>query len=63
MGLGLSDLSSVSFSIWAVYFTVLSVKNDSRFFFLLFPFAMFAFLTRYNLGLLIFPILLYHFDE
>ncbi len=63
LGLGLSDLASVSFSIWAIYFTVLAVKKDSRFFFLVFPFAMFAFLTRYNLGLLIFPILLFIFDE
>ena len=56
---GFSDLASVSFSIWALYFTVLAIKNDSRFFYLSFPFFMFAFLTRYNTALLIFPILLY----
>ena len=59
LGFGFSDLSSVSFSIWAIYFLVLAVKNDSKFFFLMFPFALFAFLARYNNALLIFPILLY----
>ena len=59
LGFGFSDLSSVSFSIWAVYFMILAIRNDSKFFYLAFPFAMFAFLTRYNSGLLIFPIFLY----
>ena len=59
LGVGFSDLASVSFTIWALYFMVLGVKKDSRFFYLSFPFAMFAFLTRYNNALLIFPILLY----
>ena len=59
LGLGLSDLASVSISIWALYFLVLSIKRDSRFFYLAFPFAMLAFLTRYNNALLIFPILVY----
>jgi 4-amino-4-deoxy-L-arabinose transferase-like glycosyltransferase len=59
LGLGLSDLASVSISIWAVYLMVLAVKKDSRFFYLAFPFTVLAFLTRYNNALLIFPILLY----
>ena len=59
LGVGFSDLASVSFSIWAIYWTVLAVKNDSKFFYLGFPFLMFAFLTRYNSALLIFPIFLY----
>ena len=59
LGLGLSDLASVSISIWALYFLVLSIKRDSRFFYLAFPFAMLAFLTRYNIALLIFPISVY----
>ena len=59
LGFGFSDLASVSFSIWAIYFVVLAIKNDSKFFFLMFPFALFAFLARYNNALLIFPILLY----
>ena len=59
LGFGFSDLASVSFSIWAIYLLVLAVKKNSRFFYLAFPFAMLAFLTRYNSGLLIFPIFLY----
>ena len=59
LSVGFSDLSSVSFSIWAFYFTVLAVKKDSRFFYLAFPFVIFAFLTRFNSALLIFPIFLY----
>ena len=59
LGVGFSDLASVSFSIWAIYWTVLAVKNDSKFFYLGFPFLMLAFLTRYNSALLIFPIFLY----
>ena len=61
LGFGFSDLSSVSFSIWAIYFMVLAVKKDSKFFLLVFPFALFAFLARYNNALLIFPIFLYLF--
>ncbi len=38
---------------------ILAFKKDSRFFYLAFPFFMFAFLTRYNNGLLIFPVFLY----
>lgn len=59
LGVGFSDLVSVSFSIWAFYFLVLAIKKDNRFFFLTFPFFMFAFLTRYNSALLIFPIFLF----
>lgn len=59
LGTGFSDLASVSFSIWGIYFLGLAVKKDSKFFYLAFPFFMFAFLTRYNNALLIFPIFLY----
>jgi len=59
LGFGFSDLASVSFSIWAIYFTIISIRNDSRFFYLAIPFFMFAFLTRYNNALLILPIFLY----
>lgn len=59
LGLGFSDLASVTFSIWALYFLILAVKKDSKFFILSFPFVMMAFLTRYNMALLVFPILLY----
>ena len=59
LAVGFSDLASVSFTIWTFYFLVLAVKRNSKFFILAFPFAMFAFLTRYNSALIIFPIFLY----
>jgi hypothetical protein len=59
LGFGFSDLSSISFSIWAIFFTIMAVKKDSRLFCLGFPFFMFAFLARYNNVLLILPIIFY----
>ena len=58
-GSGLTDVPSLSFSIWAIYFTVLAVKRNSKFFYLAFPFLMVAFLTRYAIAFAIFPMLLY----
>jgi 4-amino-4-deoxy-L-arabinose transferase-like glycosyltransferase len=58
-GVGLSDIPSVTLSIWAVYATFLAVKKDSKFFYLSFPLAMLAFLTRYPAGFIIFPIFFY----
>ena len=58
VGVGTSDLPSVSITIWALYFTFLAVKRDSRYFLLSFPLAMISFLTRYNQALIIFPIFL-----
>ena len=59
LGFGFSDLSSISFSIWAIFFTIMAVKKDSRLFYLALPFFMFAFLARYNNALLILPIIFY----
>ncbi len=59
LSVGFSDLTSVSFTIWALYFLVLAVKKDSKFFILVFPLVMMAFLARYNTALIIFPIMLY----
>lgn len=59
MSVGYPDLPCVAISIWVLYFTVLAVKRDSRFFLLSFPLAMIAFLTRYNMALIIFPMFLY----
>ena len=59
VGFGFSDISSVAFTIWTFYFLILAVKKNSKFFYLAFPFAMFAFLARYNSSLIIFPMFLY----
>ncbi len=59
MGLGLSDLPSVAVTIWAIYFLILAVKRNSKYFYLTIPLIMLAFLTRYNNALLIFPLILF----
>ena len=57
--LGLTDIPSISFIIWSVYFTILAFKRDSKYFYLSFPFLMISFLTRYPSVIIIFPIFLY----
>lgn len=56
---GYYDIPSVSIGIWAIYLTYLGVKRNSKFFYLAFPVAMLAFLTKYSMSLLIFPIFAY----
>jgi 4-amino-4-deoxy-L-arabinose transferase-like glycosyltransferase len=58
-GLGLSDVPSLTFSIWALYFIIMAVKKNSKFFYLSFLIATMAFLTRYTAGLIIFPMVIY----
>ena len=52
---GYNDIPSVSIGIWALYLTYLSIKRNSKFFYLAFSVAMLAFLTKYDMALLIFP--------
>ena len=63
LGAGVANLPSVSITIWALYFTFLAVKKDSRYFLLSFPLSMISFLTRYNQALIIFPIFLIIFVD
>ncbi|AIS31291.1 hypothetical protein BRM9_0466 [Methanobacterium formicicum] len=58
-GAGFNDVSSVAVAIWAIYLTYLAVKKDSKYFYLSFPLALVAFLTRYNMALIIFPVVLF----
>jgi 4-amino-4-deoxy-L-arabinose transferase-like glycosyltransferase len=60
-GAGFNDVSSVGVAIWAIYLTFLAVEKNSKWFYLSFPVAMLAFLTRFNMALIIFPIFLYIF--
>lgn len=59
--IGLSDIPSLCFSIWALYFIVMGVKTNQKYFYLAFPLAMLAFLTRYPSALIVIPILFYLF--
>lgn len=56
---GYSDIMSVSLSIWAIYFMILGVKQNSKFFLLSFPLVTLAFLARYPEALIVFPMILY----
>ena len=53
------DIPGITFSIWAVYFTILGVKKDSRFLYLVLPIIMLSFITRYTSGIILLPILFY----
>jgi hypothetical protein len=55
---GALDVPAISISIWALYLTLLAVKKDSRFYYIAFPVAMLAFLTRFTSGLILLPMLL-----
>lgn len=59
VGVGYTDIASTALSIWALYFTVLAVKKNPKFFYLVFPVFMLAFLTRFPAAITIFPILFY----
>lgn len=59
LGVGYTDLASLSLSIWAVYLTVLAVKKDQRFFYISFPVLALAFLTRFSAAIFLFPIFFY----
>ncbi len=59
LGFGLTDAPSVSFCIWTLYFIIMAVKNNSKYYYLAFPFLMLAFLMRFNSALLIIPIVFY----
>jgi 4-amino-4-deoxy-L-arabinose transferase-like glycosyltransferase len=61
VGLGFSDFTSLTLLIWTFYFLILAVKKNSKFFILFSPIFLMAFLTRYNIALMIFPVLLYLF--
>lgn len=59
IGAGYTDIASTSFSIWALYLTVLAVKRNPKYFYLSFPLAALAFLTRFPSAIIIFPMFIY----
>lgn len=63
VGVGYSDVASVSFSIWTLYFTVLAVKKNSKFYYLAIPFLIMTFLTRFPAVFIVFPMMFYIFAE
>lgn len=53
------DIPGVSFSIWTVYFMVQGFKKNYKLLYLVLPFLILSFLSRYTAGLIILPIFLY----
>lgn len=53
------DIPGITFAIWAVYFTVLGLKKNSKLLYLVLPIIMLSFITRYTSGLILFPVLFY----
>lgn len=54
---GMLDIPGMALSIWALYFMVLAIDNDSKFFYLAFPTFILGFFTRYTVVLML-PIML-----
>jgi len=59
LSFGYSDLSSISFSIIAIYLCVLSCTKDKKYFMLMWPACLCAVLTRTTAGLIFLPITTY----
>lgn len=62
-GRGYTDLASVSWSIWSLYFFVLSTQKSQKFLPLAILFFIAATLTRFTALLLVFPVLLIFFTK
>lgn len=56
---GSIDVPGISFSIWAIYFLIRGVKNDSKYILIVFPMVAVAFLARYTSAAILFPVVLY----
>ncbi len=57
---GTIDIPSVSLSIWAIYFMILAIDKNQKYFYLAFPIAVLAFFAKYTAGL-IFPLMILYF--
>ena len=56
---GTIDIPSVSLTIWAIYFMILAVDKNQKYFYLAFPIAILAFFTKYPAGLVI-PLMIFY---
>ena len=57
---GTLDIPSISFSIWSLYFFILAMEKDQKYFYIAFPLAVLSFLGKYT-GALIIAILILYF--
>lgn len=56
---GTIDIPSVSLSIWALYFMILGIEKNQKYFYLGFPIAVLAFFAKYTGGLILAIMILY----
>lgn len=56
---GFTDIMAVALSVWTLYFAILAVEKNSRWYWLLFPLFVITFLTRFTAGLMLIPIAFY----
>lgn len=54
---GMLDIPGLALSIWTIYFMILGMKKDSKFFLLTFPLFIVGFFTRYTVALIL-PVIL-----
>ena len=60
---GSLDIPAVTFTIWLVYFSILAIKKNPKYYILVFPLFVLGFFTRYTVGLILPPLILYYFLE
>lgn len=60
---GSLDIPAVTFTIWAVYFAILAIKKNPKYYIALFPLLVIGFFTRYTVGLILPPLFLYYVLE
>lgn len=57
---GMLDIPGMCMSIWAIYFTILSFRKNTKFLYVAFPLIMLGFFTRYTVLLMV-PVMLIQF--
>ena len=60
---GSLDVPAVTFTIWLVYLAILAIKKNPKYYIAVFPLFVVGFFTRYTVGLILPPLLLYYFYE
>lgn len=58
---GLIDIPSISISIWALYFGIIAIDKDPKYFLIAFPLLVIGFFTKYIAGFILPLIFLYYF--
>ncbi|WP_407432137.1 glycosyltransferase family 39 protein [Methanobrevibacter sp.] len=57
---GSLDIPAVTFTIWLVYFTLLAIDKNPKYYVAVFPLFVIGFFTRYTVGLILPPLFLYY---